>query len=271
METTKNDIKKIIWTLIVLSFASTLGYMTISMILAIVQAVITLNFQATPSEDLYNLSLGIYRIIEGILFCLIFRKQTFTELKEEKLNMTKMIPFLILIMYYSTTYSVGAGVATDVTAARLFRCILVAPIFEELMFRGAIQRTLQNYGGQKFAIIFTTLLFACYHMDYGQFFFTIPLGLLTGYAAAKYSIKSAILIHLVCNLMHIVYSINPSIASTIMAITLVGSFFVLIWKAKKIFLFFKEKTEKGTYKKVLFTCPMIIFLIIWILCMIGTT
>ncbi|KFI46934.1 CAAX protease self-immunity [Bifidobacterium bohemicum] len=80
----------------------------------------------------------------------------------------------------------------------LLMCI-VSPVCEELVFRGAILRTLRQYG-EMFAIVTSSVLFGLGHMNIYQ----LPVifsGLLFGYVACRYSIKYSILLHIVINIL----------------------------------------------------------------------
>ncbi|MBT1173995.1 CPBP family intramembrane metalloprotease [Bifidobacterium sp. LC6] len=61
----------------------------------------------------------------------------------------------------------------------LFIAVL-APIFEEWIFRKEIISRLRRYG-EKTAIVFSALAFALFHMNVFQFFYAFGLGLLFGY------------------------------------------------------------------------------------------
>lgn len=77
--------------------------------------------------------------------------------------------------------------------------LIIAPIFEELLFRGAILRILDRYN-RFFAIFTSSFLFALLHMDVTQFFFTFFLGFLMAYLSLKYdSMKINIGIHFLNN------------------------------------------------------------------------
>lgn len=62
-----------------------------------------------------------------------------------------------------------------------FVCVVVlAPIFEELLFRRAIIRHCVRYG-EKAAILFSATAFALFHGNLFQFFYAFGIGLLFGY------------------------------------------------------------------------------------------
>lgn len=62
-----------------------------------------------------------------------------------------------------------------------FVCVVVlAPIFEELLFRRAIIRHCVRYG-EKTAILFSATAFALFHGNLYQFFYAFGIGLLFGY------------------------------------------------------------------------------------------
>jgi membrane protease YdiL (CAAX protease family) len=84
--------------------------------------------------------------------------------------------------------------------------ILIGPIFEELIFRGAVQGTLRRFG-ENFAILFSALLFGLYHMLILQIPFGFVLGLLLGYAASRWSLRASIALHIAINGLSVLASL----------------------------------------------------------------
>lgn len=77
---------------------------------------------------------------------------------------------------------------------------IVAPITEELIFRGYIQGTLSRFG-KKFSILCSALLFGIFHGNLVQTPYAFLAGLLLGYVAAEYHIGWSIAIHMFNNLV----------------------------------------------------------------------
>jgi len=77
---------------------------------------------------------------------------------------------------------------------------IVAPITEELIFRGYIQGALSRYG-KKFAILCSALFFGIFHGNLIQTPYAFLAGLLLGYVAAEYHIGWSIGIHMFNNLV----------------------------------------------------------------------
>ncbi len=87
--------------------------------------------------------------------------------------------------------------AQDIIASLLL--IIAAPIFEELVFRKLFIDRLSPYG-EKWAVIFTALCFAMFHMNLFQFFSTLGLGLVLGFVYVKTNnIINTIIIHIIVN------------------------------------------------------------------------
>jgi membrane protease YdiL (CAAX protease family) len=80
----------------------------------------------------------------------------------------------------------------------ILHVMLIAPIFEEIMFRGAILRTLRPYGSN-FAIVVSALLFALTHIYLYQATFAFFIGIVLAYCTLRFSIKWAMLLHIVNN------------------------------------------------------------------------
>lgn len=78
--------------------------------------------------------------------------------------------------------------------------VLIGPLFEETVFRGAALRTFER-GGKVFAILLSSLAFGIYHRSFAQGFFAVFAGIILAYAAIEYSFKWALLLHILNNFM----------------------------------------------------------------------
>lgn len=77
---------------------------------------------------------------------------------------------------------------------------LLAPVTEELLFRGLVQRSLLPFG-KKFAILFSALTFGLFHGNLLQTPYAFAVGLVLGYVALEYNIIWAMVLHLINNLV----------------------------------------------------------------------
>lgn len=77
--------------------------------------------------------------------------------------------------------------------------VIIAPIFEEFIFRGAVMTLLKPYGGGM-AIFVSAFCFGIYHGNFQQFFFAFVLGIALGYiACATNSIFCTTFLHAMFN------------------------------------------------------------------------
>lgn len=77
---------------------------------------------------------------------------------------------------------------------------ILAPISEEILFRGVLLRSLQPFG-KKFAILASAFLFGIFHGNLVQSPFAFVIGLILGYTASEYSILWAMVLHMFNNLI----------------------------------------------------------------------
>lgn len=89
--------------------------------------------------------------------------------------------------------------SSDTFSMFLYASVL-APVWEELIFRGYVLRSLQPYG-KRFAVLGSALLFGLFHGNLLQTPYAILMGLLLGYVTVEYSIHWAIGLHLFNNLV----------------------------------------------------------------------
>ena len=87
----------------------------------------------------------------------------------------------------------------DTVSMFLYGC-LFAPIFEEILFRGFILRSLAPYG-KKFAVFGSAFLFGIFHANIIQSPFAFAVGLVLGYVTVEYSMGWAVVLHMFNNLV----------------------------------------------------------------------
>lgn len=84
--------------------------------------------------------------------------------------------------------------------------VILGPIIEEAVYRGALMGILGRYG-EKFAIIASAIVFALAHGNLYQFFSTLLIGLILGYLFARSgSLKLVIVLHIANNLFATAYA-----------------------------------------------------------------
>jgi len=88
---------------------------------------------------------------------------------------------------------------TDTFSMFLYASIL-APVWEELLFRGYVLRTLRPFG-KRFAVVCSALLFGLFHGNLLQTPYAVLMGLILGYMTVEYSVIWAILLHMFNNLV----------------------------------------------------------------------
>ncbi len=147
--------------------------------------------------------------------------------------------------------------------------VLIGPLFEEIVFRGAALRMFEN-GGKVFAIIITSLLFGIYHRAFVQGLFAIFAGVVLAYVAIEYSFKWALLLHCLNNFM--AGGLNMAISNVpdgakwlidygVPVLFLVLAILIIVIDRKSIRKFVKDNPIKeGLYKQALRSAWLWIFL-----------
>ena len=101
---------------------------------------------------------------------------------------------------FSAMLALEAATVTADTFSMFFYASIAAPIVEEILFRGFVQRSLLPFG-KKFAIFGSALLFGMFHGNLIQSPYAFLVGLVLGYVTAEYSIWWAILLHMINNMV----------------------------------------------------------------------
>ena len=125
--------------------------------------------------------------------------------------------------------------------------VFVAPVLEEIVFRGVIMNNLKKYG-IKTAIIINSIFFALSHYNTDMIIPAFFTGIIFSYVAYKYSIKYSILIHFFINAITKTSQVLAILRINILLI-LVGLFsaFLIIF----LLVFFIIGLLGGKYKEVL--------------------
>lgn len=141
---------------------------------------------------------------------------------------------------------------------------VLAPIGEEILFRGLLLRTAQPYG-RRLAIFTSAMFFALMHGNLTQGVFAFGFGLLAAYITLEYSIVWSILLHTINNSL-LAYGLN-ALLQTMMPVdqlvTLLAVFYLpllalivlLIVKRRAIGSYLRQERPLGIWKNAYFTSP----------------
>lgn len=161
---------------------------------------------------------------------LVMRGEPTYETEGEKMTFGRFVMFFFIclpIMYvgniigniFSSVISGGTAVnplesfAFDNSIMKVLVVAVMAPIFEELMFRRLIVDHTVRYG-EPAAIIFSGAAFGFFHMNFFQFFYAFGLGCLFAYVYVRTrKLRWSIILHVIINFMGSV--IAPALLSSI--------------------------------------------------------
>ena len=123
------------------------------------------------------------------------------------LGMTVNILTLLVMSLINRTVDIGDSInGTGITVPNLESSLImfvllavVAPLFEEFIFRGAVLELLKPYGSG-LAVFVSAFCFGIYHGNFQQFFYAFALGICLGYIAiATRSLFCTTLLHAMFN------------------------------------------------------------------------
>lgn len=198
----------------------------------------------------------------------------------------QLIYQLVMIVTELVLNSVGLSVVAGMEAVAMdtsdFGMFLyggiLAPITEEILFRGLVQRTLMPYG-KRFAILCSAFTFGIFHGNLLQTPYAFLVGLVLGYVASEYSIGWAMVLHMLNNMVlgdtlpRLTSGLDAMAASAviwmILLISAIGALVVLIVKRKEIRGFRGENPLNGTCVRCFFSCAgTVILTVVMVLNMI---
>ena len=145
----------------------------------------------------------------------------------------------------------------------LFYTILVAPLMEELVFRGIFYRRFRSYG-KYFAAFYTAFFFALMHSNFLQFAPAFSMGIILFFIRDRYGLPYSILLHFSNNLLAIVVN-NLSQDSTLIqgiygGFLLAGMFYGIYFVLKNRTHFaedYQYEKEHSLSLKQFFSSPLL--------------
>lgn len=293
----KKDIGKVGWTLILymsINYAVVLGDMTrkiVTIMLQTTDEVLQEQQIAALTESAGSMIIGV---LLGVLVLFVFMSKRIDvkEMFVEKKKMAVKTFFGLLSVFmaaqlggslfygiletglnmigYTAQASLEAATGVSDTVSMFLYASFVAPVVEELVYRGFVLESLRKYG-KVFAIVISAVLFGVMHGNIPQAVFAFGVGLVLGYVAVEYSVKWSILIHVINNFVFAeligvagkIFGENVELALSGIAIYLF--FFAgttILWKKRKEISAYVEehREEKELYRWALTALPMILFI-----------
>lgn len=109
---------------------------------------------------------------------------------------------------YSLEQATEMSTGTSESVSMFVYSVIVAPLVEEVVFRGAVQRWLLPWG-RGFALFASAALFGLMHNNLVQLPVAVACGLLFGYIAQRFSLRASILAHAANNLIVEIIGLLP--------------------------------------------------------------
>ncbi len=174
---------------------------------------------------------------------------------------------------YTLRSAIESASSQSTTISMFLYASILGPIVEEIIFRGLVMRGLERYGKQ-LAIVVSAIIFGAYHGNLVQGIFAFFVGVVLGYVTMEYSLKWAIILHVINNclfndLLSFAVSGLNSATQTMIFLFIEGFFglstlVIVTIKRKEIAAFFKANKAFGL-KHALSSFGMIAFLIVMFL------
>ena len=152
----------------------------------------------------------------------------------------------IIYNYESTTYYIITNIILS---------SLIAPILEEIIFRGILMNNLMKHG-YKVAIIMNSVLFGFYHININAIGRVILAGIILSYITYRYSLKYSIKLHIILNIIanlgkYSYYNDYIMIAVGIFIVVLIIIFIIGLIRKKYKEIFSIFKLNSGDRKNII--------------------
>jgi membrane protease YdiL (CAAX protease family) len=175
-----------------------------------------------------------------------------------------ILEWLLNLLGLSLMDSMEAASASADTLSMFLYMGLFAPVFEEVLFRGLVMRTLEPFG-KKFAILASAYLFGIFHGNLIQSPYAFAVGLILGYVAMEHNIGWAMVLHMINNLIlgdslvRLTAGLGAGLSDLIFWIIIIGcgiaSVLILIRKRHAVARYFASGRMHPICLKCFFTAP----------------
>lgn len=169
---------------------------------------------------------------------------------------------------YSLEQAAEASTSASVTLSMLLYSVVIAPMVEELVFRGAVLRTLERWG-RGFALVTSAVLFGLMHGNLTQLPVAIACGLLFGYIAQRFSLRASILTHAANNAFVEALGLMPeewdAVWMAYSLLLILSAAYVLYWclTRRKALLDWCRGGEEPVVKWFLSSVPVLLLLVLY--------
>lgn len=178
-----------------------------------------------------------------------------------------LLEWLMNLMGLSLLESMEAATMSVDTLSMFLYMGVFAPVFEEILFRGLVMRSLEPYG-RKFAIFASAFLFGIFHGNPIQSPYAFAVGLVLGYTAMEHNIAWAMVLHMLNNLVlgdsmvRLTSGLGTALSDLIFWVVIIGcsiaAVIVCIRKRREIGAYFREGKIHPLCLKYFFTSPGIL-------------
>lgn len=136
---------------------------------------------------------------------------------EKKINFKTILFYYFIVVFMMTGINMGAlsldallGITTTASMDSLTQMeipqwlmfvigVVVAPVMEEVLFRGLPYKKLSAFGEKNY-VIWTSIVFGLFHMNFGQSLYTAVAGIFLGILTYRTgTIKYSIILHMLMN------------------------------------------------------------------------
>lgn len=175
------------------------------------------------------------------------------------------------IIGFSLMSSMEEASMNEETFFMLLYAAVIAPVSEELVYRGFVMSSIKKYG-KVFAIVVSSVLFGVMHGNLPQALFACMVGVVLGYVTMEYSIGWAIILHIINNgvfgeLLYFLISGLSEQQQQVVTWSIMAGFFLLgivyLWmKIKDIKTYVEtNSTRKSNWQYAFTSTGMIIFIV----------
>ena len=294
----KKDIKRVGWGLI---WYTMINLFVVSTIIAVQTMIFEISNPEGISLEEFMVNLEnegtsmIIGVLVGILFLRFFMRKTVQKEMLFSVNRQMTFPefgkilcvfmaaqfvFSLFASYmevrlnelgFSAMESIEAATGGSQTISMFLYASFVGPVIEELIYRGIVFRALRKYG-KMFAIITSSILFGVMHGNLPQMAFATAIGFVLAYVTEEYSIKWAILLHVINNfviaeLISLLGKFLGTEVGDLMNAFVIFGFFIagciVLWKNRTEVMKYWEENKEDSRKYVyaFTTLPVLLFVI----------
>ncbi len=214
-----------------------------------------------PNSLIYSFLYALSYALPAFILLLAFPVKAIKMPRISIADILIFFPVMLITSYALTSFFGSASVSYPLTPSNFLMMAIIAPLCEELFWRGGVFRVLKRFGFIPAALI-SSLLFALMHKGVGGIIYAMFSGIILSYLTfSTGSTISAIILHIVNNTVALLLTSDQMITLIIIPVSIILGIILKVLIPSKQMNERKAQSFRGAFKMPYLYITLTVFVI----------